>query len=269
MSITSLNFVISQFESEKYRYFIIFDEDNDPVYVQNDLIDQETALAKIRSFLRDNNGFFTIKVFSKKLTNSKNKIEQDKNLVTKFNVELTHRLNDNPMPSPAQNNGFNGFGSLPNDDPRSNAPNIYDIFSKMGQVTTEMKLMEKDHQHYRDMKDLQDRLEKAEEEKSKATGMNGVISALSENFKDPSVLLGLLSGVSGLFKGKSESVMPMSGITSEVESNVSDRKAKMVNAVNTLMKLDAEFPENVSMLARLCENKPEMYKMAVVYLKSM
>jgi hypothetical protein len=82
------------------------------------------------------------------------------------------------------------------------------------------------------------------------------------------VLLGLLSGVSGLFKGKGESVMPMSGITSEVESNVSDRKAKMVMAVNTLMKLDADFPENVSMLAKLCENKPEMYKMAVVYLKS-
>ena len=268
MSITSLNFVISQFESEKYRYFIIFDEDNEPIYVQNDLIDQETAIAKIRSFLRDNNGFFTIKVFSKKLTNPKNKIEQDKNLVTKFNVELTHRLNDNAMTMPSQNNGFNGFGSLPSDDPRSNAPNIYDIFGKMGEVTTQMKLMEKDHQHYRDMKDLQDRLEKAETDRAKSEGMSGVLSTLGEHFKDPSVLLGLLSGVSGLFKGKGESVMPMSGITSEVESNVSDRKAKMVTAVNTLMKLDAEFPENVSMLANLCQNKPEMYKMAVVYLKS-
>jgi hypothetical protein len=43
----------------------------------------------------------------------------------------------------------------------------------------------------------------------------------------------------------------------------------MVNAVNLLMKLDAEFPENVDMLSKLCQNKPEMYKMAVVYLKSM
>jgi hypothetical protein len=62
--------------------------------------------------------------------------------------------------------------------------------------------------------------------------------------------------------------MPMNGITSEVDSNVSERKAKMVNAVNTLMKLDSEFPENVSMLANLCQTKPDMYKMAVVYLKS-
>jgi hypothetical protein len=269
MSITSINFVISQFETEKYRYFIIFDEDNDPVYVQNDLIDQESALAKIRGFFRDNNGFFSIKVFGKKLTNPKNKIEQDKNMVTKFNVELTHRLNDNPMPLPSQNNGFGGFGSLPSDDPRSNAPNIYDIFGKMGEVTTQMKLMEKDHQHYRDMKDLQDRLDKAEEEKNKATGMSGVLSTLGEHFKDPSVILGLLSGASALFKGQSANVMPMNGVTDEVANNVSDRKAKMVTAVNTLMKLDAEFPENVAMLAKLCETKPEMYKMAVVYLKSM
>jgi hypothetical protein len=268
MSITSINFVISQFESEKYRYFIIFDEDNDPVYVQNDLIDQESALAKIRGFFRDNNGFFSIKVFSKKLTNPKNKIEQDKNMVTKFNVELTHRLNDNPMPLP-QHSNMGGFGSLPSDDPRSNAPNIYDIFGKMGEVTTQMKLMEKDHQHYRDMKDLQDRLEKAEEEKNKAAGMSGVLSTLGEHFKDPSVLLGLLSGVSGLFKGQSANVMPMNGVTDEVASNVSERKTKMVNAVNLLMKLDAEFPENVDMLSKLCQNKPEMYKMAVVYLKSM
>jgi hypothetical protein len=82
-------------------------------------------------------------------------------------------------------------------------------------------------------------------------------------------LLGLLSGVGSLFKGQpQQQVMPMNGVTSEVESNVSDRKAKMVNAVNTLMKLDPDFPENISSLATMAQNKPEMYKMAVTYLKS-
>jgi hypothetical protein len=262
MSITSLNFVFSQFETENYRYFIIFDEDNDVVYTQNELLDKESAIAKLRSFFKDNNGYFTIKVFNKKLTNPKNRVEQDKNIITKFNVELTTPLANVPV-----NNSF-GMGSiLPSDDPRSNAPNIYDIFGKMGEVTTQMKLMEKDHQHYRDIKDLQDTIAKMEAEKEKSTGMNGVLSTLGENFKDPAVLMGLLAGVGNLFK-KPE-VMPMNGITSEVDSNVSERKAKMVNAVNTLMKLDSEFPENVSMLAKLCESKPDMYKMAVVYLKSM
>ena len=267
MSITSLQFVLSQFETEKYRYFIISDEDGDPVYMQNDLIDQESALAKIRSFLKDNNGYFTIKVFSKKLTNPKNRAEQDKNLVTKFNVELTHKLNQQAAPLMGAVGGFGGFGSLPSDDPRSNAPNIYDIVGRMGEVTTQMKLMEKDHQHYREMKELQDRIEKMEQENSKATGMNGVLSTLGDNFKDPAVLMGLLSTVGGLFK--KPDVMPMNGINEEVETNVSLRKKAMLDSVNTLMKLDANFPENISALAALAQNKPDTYKMAVNYLKSM
>jgi hypothetical protein len=264
MSITSLQFVLSQFETEKYRYFIISDEDGDPVYMQNDLIDQESALAKIRSFLKDNNGYFTIKVFGKKLTNPKNRAEQDKNLVTKFNVELTHKLNQQAAPLMG---AVGGFGSLPSDDPRSNAPNIYDIVGRMGEVTTQMKLMEKDHQHYREMKELQDRIEKMEQENSKATGMNGVLSTLGDNFKDPAVLMGLLSTVGGLFK--KPDVMPMNGINEEVETNVSLRKKAMLDSVNTLMKLDANFPENITALASLAQNKPDTYKMAVSYLKSM
>jgi hypothetical protein len=264
MSITSLQFVLSQFETEKYRYFIISDEDGDPVYMQNDLIDQESATAKIRSFLKDNNGYFTIKVFGKKLTNPKNRAEQDKNLVTKFNVELTHKLNQQAAPLMG---AVGGFGSLPSDDPRSNAPNIYDIVGRMGEVTTQMKLMEKDHQHYREMKELQDRIERMEKDSEKATGMNGVLSTLGDNFKDPAVLMGLLSTVGGLFK--KPDVMPMNGINEEVETNVSLRKKAMLDSVNTLMKLDANFPENISALAALAQNKPDTYKMAVNYLKSM
>jgi len=267
MSITSLNFVLSQFEQENYRYFIIFDEDGDPIFTQNELLDKETALAKLRNFFRDNNGYFTIKVFSKKLTNPKNRVEQDKNIVTKFNVELTHSIKSMPVNNfPITGNISNG---LPPDDPRNNAPNIYELFGKMGDVTTQMKLMEKDHQHYREMKDLQDRIAKMEEENAKATGMNGVLSTLGEQFKDPGVLLGLLSGVSGLFKNQSAPVVPMNGVTSEVESNIADRKAKMVNAVNTLMRLDPNFPENISALAKMCENKPDVYKMAVGYLNNL
>ena len=264
MSITSLNFVLSQFESENYRYFIIFDEENFPVYVQNDLIDKESAIAKLRSFFRDNNGFYCIKVFSKKLTNPKNGIEQEKNIVTKFNVELTSNINTSV---PVSNMPVTGMGVLPQDDPRNNAPNIYELFGKMGDVTTQMKLMEKDHQHYREMKDLQDRLAELEREKDKTQGMSGVLSTLSENFKDPAVLMGILSSVGGLFKSKQD-VMPMNGINEEVADNIDARKQKMVKAVNTLMRLDPSFPENISALAVLCENKPEMYKLAVNYLNN-
>jgi hypothetical protein len=90
---------------------------------------------------------------------------------------------------------------------------------------------------------------------------------LGDNVKDPAVLLGLLSTVGGLFK-KPE-VMPMNGINEEVETNISLRKKAMLDSVNTLMKLDANFPENISALAALAQNKPDTYKMAVNYLKTM
>lgn len=268
MSITSCNFVISQFETEKYRYFIIFDEDNDPVFVQNDLIDQESAIAKLRSFFRDHNGYFSIKVFGSKLSNIKNKAEQDKKIVTKFNVELTHKLDMNSVNNMNPINGFGmgGFGNtLAPDDPRQGAPNIFGLVNEMGAMATNLKLMEKDHAHYRELKDLQDRLEKAEKERETSAGMNGVLSTLGEHFKDPAVLMGLLSGVSTLFKGPSApAVMPMNG----VESGVDERKQVMVNSVNTLMKLDAEFVENISALADLAQNKPDTYKMVINNLKT-
>lgn len=270
MSITSANFVISQFETEKLRYFIIFDEDNDPIFVQNELIDQESAIAKLRNFFRDNNGYFSIKVFGSKLSNPKNKAEQDKKIVTKFNVELTHKLDMTQMNNVNTMNGFMGMGGpLAPDDPRQGAPNIFGLVNEMGAMATNLKLMEKDHAHYREMKDLQERLEKAEKERDTSTGMNGVLSTLGEHFKDPAVLMGLLSGVTTLFKGPvAPAVMPMTGVDSAVESNVDLRKQTMVNSVNTLMQLDSEFVENISALASLAQNKPDTYKMAVQYLKT-
>lgn len=269
MSITSINFVISQFETEKYRYFMIFDEDNDPVFVQNDLIDQESALVKLRTFFRDHNGYFTIKVFGQKLANIKNKAEQDKKIITKFNVELTHKLDMNAVSgNGGQNGGFGGFGglgSLAPDDPRQGAPNIFGLVNEMGAMATNLKLMEKDHAHYRELKDLQERLERAEKEKETSTGMNGVLSTLGEHFKDPAVLMGLLSGVTTLFKTPTTpQVMPMNGIDGDVQ----ERKQILTNSVNTLMKLDSNFVENIASLSALAQNKPDAYKMAVEYLKT-
>lgn len=260
MSITSVNFVLSQFETENYRYFIIYDDENQPVFVQNDLVDKETAIAKLRTFFKENNGYFSVRVFGQKLTNSKNLLELDKKAVTRFNIELTTPLVN---AFPAQQNGM---GMIPNDDPRSNAPNLFGILGTLGEVQTQMKLMEKDHVHYREIKDLEAQLQKAQEENGKASGMSGVLSALGEQFKDPAVLMGLLSNVNGLFK--KDPVMPMNGVNSDVEINIGNRRELMINSVNLLMKLDSDFPENVSALANMAQNKPETYKMAVGYLKN-
>ena len=274
MAISSLNFIISQFQSEKYRYFAIYDEDNDRVYLQNDLIDLESAVGKLKSFFKDNEGYFTIYIMSKKLINKNNLKSRDDNTIAKYNVEVT---------TPALPMGVNGLSgmnnsSLPSDDPRSNAPNMFQLLGAMSQVEQNMKLMEKDHAHYREMKDLQDRLAKMEENEGKSKGMGAIVDRLGEHFSDPNVLVGLLSGVSQLFKKEAvvpmhginrDDIMPMNGIDEEVINNISTRRDKMVGAVNLLMQHDANFPENISKLATLAKNKPAIYSMAVSYLNNL
>jgi hypothetical protein len=274
MGISSLNFIFSQFETEKYRYFGIYDEDGDLVFSQNDLIDADRALTKLRTFFRDNQGYFTIRIYNKKLSNTNNLVARDNSTIAKYSVEV------NAPVLPQGVSGLTGMGGnpmLPPDDPRSNAPNMFQLLGQMSQVEQQMKLMEKDHQHYREMKELQDRIAKMEEDGNKSKGMGAIVDRLGEQFSDPSVLLGLLSGVSQLFKKnepvmhgvRSEEMMPMNGIDEQVVNNISTRREKMVGAVNFLMQHDKDFPENISRLADLAKNKPAIYSMAVSYLNNL
>jgi hypothetical protein len=277
MSISSLNFVFQQFETEKFRYFGIYDEDGDLVFSQNDLVDADKALTKLRNFFRDNQGYFTIRIYNKKLSNTNNLVARDNSTIAKYNVEVSAPV------LPQGVNGLTGMGGnslLPPDDPRSNAPNMFQLLGQMSQVEQQMKLMEKDHQHYREMKELQDRIAKMEEEQGKSRGMGAIVDRLGEQFSDPQVLLGLISGVSALFNKKPEPVvpmhgierndiMPMNGVDEQVVNNLSTRREKMVSAVNFLMQHDKDFPENISKLAALAQNKPLIYSMAVQYLNNL
>ena len=214
-------------------------------------------------------------MFSKKLSDKTNLIARDNSTIAKYNVEVT-------TPAlPMGVNGLSGMGGnnmLPPDDPRSNAPNMFQLLGAMSQVEQNMKLMEKDHAHYRETKELQDRIAKMEEEQGKSKGMGAIVDRLGEQFSDPNVLLGLISGVSQLFKKEAvapmhgisrDDMMPMNGIDEQVINNISTRREKMIGSVNFLMQHDANFPENISKLAELAKNKPAIYSMAVSYLNNL
>lgn len=284
MAISSLNFVYNQFENDKYRYFGIFDEDGDFIFGQNDLIDTDRALTKLRTFFRDNQGTFTIRVYNKKQANTNNALARDNSTIRKFTVEVSENL------LPQGVNGLTGMGGgsslLPPDDPRSNAPNMFQLLGQMAGVEMQMKLMEKDHQHYRENKELQDRIAKMEEEQGKSKGMGAIVDRLGEQFSDPQVLLGLISGVSQLFNKKEsvvpihgvsngmmsisdQDIMPMNGIDEQVVNNISTRREKMISAMNYLTQHDPNFPENLAKLANLAQNKPMIYTMAVQYLNNL
>lgn len=293
MAITSLQFVYDQFENEKYRYFIVRDEDNDIVVFQNDVVDAGQALQKLRSFFNNNFGSFSIEIFPQKLTSVRNMAEHDKKRIAKYKVDVSQR----PLPDGvsgltgmgAAYGGYGGFGALPPDDPRSNAPNMFQVLGQLSSVEQQMRLMEKDHQHWREMKELQDKLAKMEEEHSKARGMGAIVDRLGEQFSDPQVLLGLISGVSQLFNRQPQHVTPMNGLGAEIDQQVEqnihsmqtvktqapqatqsdERQRKVVNAVNELITHDPAFPENIAKLAELAKRNPTIYSMAVQYLKTL
>ena len=277
MALTSLPFVLSQFETERYRYYIVRDEDGTLVLAQNDVIDHALALQKLRNFLSNNYGGFTIEVFPQKLTNVRNMAEHDKKRIAMYKIDVVKEALPQGVGGLAGMQGY-GFGSLPPDDPRANAPNMFQILGQLSNVEMQMKLMEKDHQNYIEKRELLDKIAKMEEEQSKARGMGAIVDRLGEQFSDPQVLLGLISGVSQLFNKQPQHVTPMNGIGTEIDQQVAknvqaaqtnDRQAAVVDAVNRLIQHDPNFPENIAKLAALAQRNPGIYKMAVQYLKTL
>ena len=294
MKLSSLQFVLQQFENERYKFFSIYDSDHDLQYSQMEPLEPGVSLAKLRNFLRTNTGYFEIYVFNAKM-NPRSLSDRDKKYVAKYAIELV----DQPLPGGVQGlTGMSstGYGMLPPDDPRAHAPNMYQVLGQLAGVEQEMKLQQKDFQHWKEVQELQSEINRMKEEQSKSRGMGALADRLGEQFSDPQVLMGLIAGVSQLFNKQAHTAhpAPMTGvataedvitetssieetmatvkkdpITQAVNNNLNQRQTKMVAAINELQKADPEFPENIAKLADIARRNPGVYKMAIQYLKTL
>ena len=294
MKLSSLQFVLQQFENERYKFFSIYDSDHDLQYSQMEPLEPGVSLAKLRNFLRTNTGYFEIYVFNAKM-NPRSLSDRDKKYVAKYAIELV----DQPLPGGVQGltgMGSTGYGMLPPDDPRAGAPNMYQVLGQLAGVEQEMKLQQKDFQHWKEVQELQSEINRMKEEQSKSRGMGALADRLGEQFSDPQVLMGLIAGVSQLFNKQPQAAhpAPMTGvataedvitetssieetmatvkkdpITQAVNNNLNQRQSKMVAAINELQKADPEFPENIAKLADIARRNPGVYKMAIQYLKTL
>ena len=264
MGLVSNSFVIDQFTTENYVFFDIVDESNPerPTYTQAADISTQAALSKLKNHLANMSGNFCVRVYSRKF-DAKSILQRDKYQIASFNVSNIAA-------------GIAGAGSanyapvqyVQQDDPMR--PNTYHLLGQMSQIEQQMRLMEKDHHHYRELKELQNKIDKMEEDAGKARGMGAIVDRIGEQFSDPAVLLGLISGVSKLFnKQQPPAMVPINGIDSEVEGNIDNRKKTLVDAINKLMNLDPDFSENMAKLARLAETNPTMYRLAITQLNSL
>lgn len=281
MNISSLNFVMQQFESAGYRYFGIYDEDGMLVTYQNDVIDKSQALQKFRTFVRENTGFYTIMIFKNKLSNINNLVSRDKALEAKYNIQIegagqsqgiagmTGQYQPNVLPGSAGLN-YGGVSSLlPQDDPRNGAPNLWDMQKENANFRTEMLLMQKDHNHYRELKERDDMIARLQEENKSAKGMGAVVSKFSEQLSDPAVIMGLISGFTQMFNRQPQEPRPINGMgdaisQSNTGSNVIIENGsgivESLGAIQSIQSIQATQTETTQSM----EAKPKDSKMQAI-----
>ena len=190
-----------------------------------------------------------------------------------------------------QQQGAPVYAAQPSNNVFDGAPNTWSIVDQNHGFRTELQLMKKDHDHQREMDQMRRELDTLKAEQGKSRGMGAIVDRVGEQFSDPAVLMGLISGVSRLFNKQSASqgpyqpaqhITPMNGIPGgiapttttgrvdfEVARNADKRRDKLVGAVNQLMESDPDFPENMAKLAALSRSNPAVYKMAISYLNTL
>jgi len=242
MKLSSYQFVLQQFEAERYRYFAIYDEDGVLQLSQMDAPDPAAALVRLRSFLKNNDGYFEVYVFNRKI-HASTLIERDRKYIAKYAVELNQSsalvsgisgvsttLGASPVP------GFS-HTILPADDPRNGAPNSWDMMTRMGAMETQMKLMEKDHAHQREMSELTREIERLRAEMDRSRGMGAVGDQLKGLITNPQVAMGLLGAFLGPKSAQSAShhpphhPAPMNGVMVQDET-----MNEMPTAEDTIME---------------------------------
>jgi hypothetical protein len=298
--------VLMDFEQDKVCYFQIVDE-NDKIMLS--CLEKDSnpgkALAKLRKFLAANEGYFTISTYSAPFNINRRPSDLEKLLVQRYNIEHYKQQVPNGMGMfPGSNSGMNGMGAMSPEDPRAHVmaggPNLFQMLGEVSNVTMQMKLMEKDHEHRWRVKELEDEMNRLKEEQAKSRGMGAIVDKLGEQFSDPQVLLGLIAGISQIFNKPQQQQQyqqqyqhPMNGVSEvngingipedvitesnhtgnhidrQVQTNVNDRRQKMVNSVNELAAADPDFPENITKLAEIARKNPGVYKMAIQYLKTL
>ena len=238
MKLSSYQFVLQQFEAERYRYFAIYDEDGVLQLSQMDAPDPAAALVRLRSFLKNNDGYFEVYVFNRKI-HASTLIERDRKYIAKYAVELnssgasslisgvSNPVSASPIP------GFN-HTVLPADDPRAGAPNSWEMMTRLGAMETQMKLMEKDHAHQREMSELTREIERLRAEMDRSRGMGAVGDQLKGLITNPQVAMGLLGAFLGPKSAQSapHHPAPMNGVMVQDEIPTSEDTIMETGAQN-------------------------------------
>jgi hypothetical protein len=215
-----------------------------------DAAEPAVSLARLRAFLKNNDGYFEVYAFSRKINADVLK-DRDSKYIAKYAVELNQSsglvsgisgvsttLGASPVP------GFN-HTVLPADDPRAGAPNSWEMMTRLGAMETQMKLMEKDHAHQREMSELTREIERLRAEMDRSRGMGAVGDQLKGLITNPQVAMGLLGAFLGPKSAQSAQSAPhhpapMNGVMVQDET-----MNEMPTAEDTIMETGAQNNDNM------------------------
>lgn len=269
------SFIIDTMKELDYRYFTILDSNYNIVYQMFQPVSLEDSVKRMQKFLENaSSAMYRVHIYP---TNEKLKNGEPKSQGFQYEIMLTESLKKDKEPNPMEfnataqmNQGMNGAGQYI-DSLMTNGN------AMMGGVGLDRYLGEKDR-----IMELQLRIQQLEmEKKYLEEKLERRESELKKEFETQlsteNRIQGIINNVLPTFMNGFQQA-PMNGVgqantnqfnNMENVMNQSNPKEKVLNAVNTLIKLDDKFPENIEKLAKLIQEKPAIYQMAVQYLNSL
>ena len=242
MNLTNIKYLYELMDKEKFTFFTIYDSKGSPMRDQsNPNYSLDDAKSDLNQFLEYNSGVFRVE-----FRRTRQNTPSTKNY--SFTIDNMKSDREDSMPMGNVGGDMDYMSVI-----RAKDEKIDKLQSEM--FANMMAAMNKQHE-------LQ--IDALKNEYKKADGgndalMQTAIQALSGMFGGPSI------GVSGV-----ETLEPTktNNNINSIEM-VDDNKKRINNAVVRLMNNDADFANNISKLADLCEENPLIYKMAISKLEAL
>ncbi len=126
--------------------------------------------------------------------------------------------------------------------------------------TVEKSALEREHE--RRMEDLKRELTRKEKPPS-------VTDKLVETLLSNPAIGNAIAGILGKFAGAPAPIAGHAAIQGHVDELPADQQTKIENAINTLLEVDADFANTITILADFAKRKPDSFRGFIPMLKSM
>ena len=255
----SLDFIKDTMREQDLRFFVIRDSEYRPQYEQMQPVGMDEALKRFDNFFANaRNSIYHVFVYK---LNQKKVDGQPKGVPYEYEVMLTDSIKDKES---VPINGMMGYGSggqgVPLDNFLSSKDTIMEL--KLQVMRLEMEKGQMKDMYEREIERMKADHEKSMSSESRIQGIVGQIAPMF-GFGGGNTI----NGISGIMSAMTQE--PHQDINNLSTNTMATQKEKIIAAVNQLLALDPNFPDNLELLVILAKNKPAVYKQAVSILKSM